>query len=139
MNARGVWGPIPAEALGLTLVHEHVLFDVSDYWQQPSEATRLARSEVPVTIDVLGEIRFDPFLLRDNLVHGDVDVAVSELGAFAARGGMTVVDATNVSMGRDPRALQRIAAARASASSWVVATTPRSASATRSGDDRSRT
>jgi phosphotriesterase-related protein len=109
VNAHGVWGPIPGTELGITLVHEHVLFDVSDYWQRPSEATRMRLAEAPVTIETLGDVRFDPFLLRDNLTHGDVDLAVEELGAFAARGGATVVDATNVSMGRDPRALRAIA------------------------------
>lgn len=109
MNAMGVLGPIPRDELGITLVHEHLLFDVSDYWSAPSEATRLARSERPVSIETLGDLRFDPFLVRDNLIQGDVDLAVAELTDFAALGGRTIVDASNASMGRDASALQRIA------------------------------
>ncbi len=109
MNALTVLGPVPAERLGTTLIHEHVLFDVSDYWNQPSEASRMARAERPVSIDTLGDLRYDPFLVRDNLVHGDVDLAVEELTRFVAQGGRTLVDPTNVSMGRDPVALAAIA------------------------------
>ena len=108
MIAETVLGPIPADELGLTLVHEHVLFDVSDYWNEPGEASRVARAGRRVSIEELGALRYDPFLLRDNLIHGDVDTAVRELEAFAHLGGMTVVDATNVSMGRDPLALRTI-------------------------------
>lgn len=109
MNAQTVLGPVPAERLGTTLMHEHLLFDVSDYWDEPTEATRIARAERPVSLEVLSDLRHDPFLLRDNLVHGDVDLAVTEARAFVAHGGTTIVDATNVSMGRDPIALRTIA------------------------------
>ncbi|MFO7590718.1 MAG: phosphotriesterase-related protein, partial [Acidimicrobiia bacterium] len=105
----GVLGPIPRDELGITLVHEHILFDVSDYWNEPSEATRVARSGLPVSIETLADLRFDPFLVRDNLIQGDVDVAVAELQALVALGGRTIVDASNVSMGRDASALQRVA------------------------------
>lgn len=109
MNARTVLGPVPPERLGTTLVHEHVLFDVSDYWNEPKEASRIARALEPVSLETLGDVRFDPFLVRDNLVHGDVELAVEELERFVAVGGATIVDATNVSMGRDPVALAAIA------------------------------
>lgn len=109
MNAQTVLGPVPAERLGVTLVHEHLLFDVSDYWREPTEATRIAQAERPVSLELLADVRYDPFLLRDNLVHGDVDLAVAEAREFVARGGATIVDATNVSMGRDPEALRTIA------------------------------
>lgn len=109
MNAQTVLGPVPAGELGTTLIHEHVLFDVSDYWNEPAEATRIARAERPVSIESLGALRYDPFLVRDNLVHGDVDLATWELERFVAHGGATLVDPTNVSMGRDPEALRTIA------------------------------
>lgn len=107
--ALGVLGRVPAEDLGVTLVHEHLLFDFSDYWQEPTNATDHLLADQPLALEHLGRLRYDPFLFKDNLVHGDIDLAFEELFPFQALGGRTIVDPTNVSIGRDPRALQRIA------------------------------
>ncbi len=109
MKAMTVLGPVAAEGLGLTLIHEHVLFDFSDYWQRPSAATDIALAEAPLGLETLGRLRYAPFLLKANLVHGDEALAARELAAFRDRGGSTLVDATNASLGRDPLALQRLA------------------------------
>ena len=44
-----VLGPIPAEQAGPTLPHEHLLIDITCYWQQPAEMTmrRFAHSLWP--------------------------------------------------------------------------------------------
>lgn len=107
--ALGVLGPIAATDLGVTLVHEHLLFDFRDYWEEPARATDHALAEQPFVLEHLGRLRYDPFLFFDNLVHGDIELALEELLYFQALGGRTVVDPTNASIGRDPRALQRIA------------------------------
>ena len=57
---------------------------------------------------MLGELRMNPFLNRDNCELVDVDAAIAELMLFVELGGQTVVDPTNLGIGRDPRALQRI-------------------------------
>lgn len=111
MNALTVLGPIPADDLGLTLMHEHLLFDFRDYWRPPDAAGDLALADAPLALPLMGRLRYDPFLFRDNLVHGDIDLTLAELEPFAALGGRTIVDPTNASLGRDPEALRRIARA----------------------------
>jgi len=72
-----VRGPVPAGALGVTLMHEHLL------------------------INLLREFRSDGLL-------NDIPLAVRELARFRDAGGGTLVDVTNASIGRDPRALRAI-------------------------------
>ena len=104
-----VLGPIPAERMGVTLMHEHILLDASKLWQCPCKASEMAIAEAPVSIDNIGELRMNPFLSRDNCFLLDVNLAAGELGRFSELGGDTVVDPTNLGIGRDPEALQRIA------------------------------
>ena len=111
MNALTVLGPVPAEALGHTLMHEHLLFDFSMCLSQPSTAAEQAIAQQTVNASILGALRFNPCVVADNLVNRDVELAIEELGAFSALGGKTLVDPTNVSIGRDPLALQKIARA----------------------------
>ena len=104
-----VLGPIPAERMGVTLMHEHILLDASKLWQCPCKASEMAIAEAPVSIENIGELRMNPFLSRDNCFLLDVNLAAGELGRFSEMGGDTVVDPTNFGIGRDPEALQRIA------------------------------
>ena len=111
MNALTVLGPVPAESLGITLPHEHLVFDFRDYFEPPNTPAGWQVAQLPVSLEVLGSLRFDPFLLLDNMLHNDTDLTVQELREFIALGGRTIVDPTNVSIGRDPLALQAIAKA----------------------------
>ncbi len=104
-----VLGPIPAERMGVTLMHEHILLDASKLWQCPCKASEMALAEAPVSIENIGELRMNPFVSRDNCFLLDVDLAAGELGRYSELGGDTVVDPTNFGIGRDPEALQRIA------------------------------
>lgn len=103
-----VLGPIPVEAMGVTLMHEHIVLDTSSWWRRPCCATDIGFAERPLSISMLGELRMNPFLNRDNCGLLDADVAIEELMRFVEYGGRTVVDPTNVGIGRDPSALQRI-------------------------------
>lgn len=103
-----VTGPIPVAEMGVTLMHEHILLDTSSWWQRPCCASEIAISEQPVTMEIIGELRMNPFLNRDNCFLTDVDLAMSELTRFADLGGHTVVDPTCFGIGRDPEALARI-------------------------------
>ncbi len=104
-----VLGPIPADRMGVTLMHEHILLDASKLWQCPCKASEMAIAEAPVSIENIGELRMNPFVSRDNCFLLDVDLAAGELGRYSELGGDTVVDPTNFGIGRDPEALQRIA------------------------------
>jgi phosphotriesterase-related protein len=103
-----VLGPLPVEDMGTTLMHEHILLDTSSWWQCPCHASELAIAQQPVNIEIIGELRMNPFMNRDNCFLLDVNLAINELGRFAELGGNTVVDPTNLGIGRDPLALQRI-------------------------------
>ena len=104
-----VLGPIPVDRMGTTLMHEHILLDASKLWRCPCTASEMAIAEQPVSQEIIGELRMNPFLSRDNCFLFDVDLAVGELGRYFELGGDTLVDPTNLGIGRDPAALQRIA------------------------------
>ncbi|SMD12050.1 phosphotriesterase-related protein [Fulvimarina manganoxydans] len=104
-------GPIPVAALGVTLMHEHILNDCSCWWNKPEEPERLHLATEPVHIGILGELRMDPFVNLHNCALDDELLAIAELSRFAGLGGRTVVDPTCRGIGRNPKALRRIAKA----------------------------
>ncbi len=109
-----VLGPVPAEDLGPTLIHEHVRMDLWPWFDAPgpeASAAERAIAELRVADDplVMGRVRANPFAVRDNLLLTDVDLAVAELARFAAAGGRTVVDLTLDEIGRDPGFLRDVA------------------------------
>jgi len=103
-----VLGPIPVEEMGITLMHEHIVLDTSSWWRRPCCATDIGMAERPLDVSMLGDLRMNPFLNRDNCGLLDADIAAEELMRFVEYGGRTVVDPTNLGIGRDPSALQRI-------------------------------
>ena len=103
-----VAGPIPVDELGVTMMHEHIVVDATSWWHCPDCAERMFLSDEPVRMGILGELRMDPFVNRDNCSLVDVDLAVSELQQFVDLGGRTIVDPTNRGMGRSPRTLRQI-------------------------------
>ena len=105
---RTVLGPIPVDAMGVTLLHEHILLDASSWWKRPCCGSEIAIAERPLDISMIGDLRMNPFLNRDNCGLLDVKAAIEELNHFVEYGGKTVVDPTNLGIGRDPSALQRI-------------------------------
>ena len=104
-----VLGPIEAEALGLTLCHEHLLISLLVWWLEPEAATEKAAAYEPVSISNLGRLRRNPHAVRDNLVMDDVDLAIKEALRFRRAEGRTIVDVTSIGIGRDPLALRTIA------------------------------
>lgn len=106
-----VLGPIPASDLGITLPHEHILNDCRCWWHKPLEPERQHLATSPVHAGILGELRMDPFVNIDNCALDDEPLAVAELLAFRHAGGRTVVDPTCRGIGRNPKALTRIAEA----------------------------
>ena len=106
-----VLGPITPEELGVTLMHEHLLLDATPWFREPEAASLRAVAHQPVSIEVLGLLRHDPFMCRDNCELLDEATATEEVRRFRLAGGETVVDPTCRGIGRDPRALKRIARA----------------------------
>lgn len=104
-----VRGPVDPGEIGATMMHEHLILDLSCNFVHPTEASLRARVHDPVTMDMLGLLRRRPFSVTlDNMVLGDEGVACEEASLFSAEGGRTIVDATSLGIGRDPRALYRI-------------------------------
>ncbi|RWL16123.1 MULTISPECIES: phosphotriesterase [Mesorhizobium] len=103
-----VLGPVPVEEMGVTLMHEHILLDGARTWKCPCHPDDMALAEQPVNIEIIGELRMNPYVNRDNVSLDDSDLALSELQRYRALGGHTVVDATNIGIGREAEKLARI-------------------------------
>jgi phosphotriesterase-related protein len=106
-----VMGPIAPSAMGVTLPHEHLISDVSNYPPEPDSAVARALSRRPVDITLLGALKRNPHAVRDNLRLDDVELAIREASCFKRAGGNTIVEVTPIGVGRDARALRAISAA----------------------------
>lgn len=105
-------GPVPARQLGITLIHEHILFAGNEgNWRKlpPPEPWRRPIAEGPLRMETIGWARKYGYEHRDNANRLDPTEACAELNWFKWAGGRTVVDQTPVSLGRDPVALRTIA------------------------------
>jgi len=109
-SVQTVRGPINSDELGITLMHEHVFCDIRKYFTRPREIAKMALADAPVSIEILGTLRRDPMICKDNLVLLDEDVQVQELKWLRQYGGRSIVDLSNIGLRRDPTALRRVSA-----------------------------
>ncbi len=109
MGVMSVCGKLEKKDLGVVTSHEHVLLDLTAFYQ----ALPVGGIDDPATQKVemwnLGILSRDCYALKDNLLLDNEDIAVKELNFFKKAGGNTVVDASLPGIGRDPKALKRIA------------------------------
>jgi len=110
-KAQTVLGAIDPDELGITHTHEHFLIDMSVWFEEPAECSQKALAHQPVSFENLGWVRYHVWDSLDNIVLMDEEVAISEGLRFKRAGGSTIVDVTNIGIGRDPLALTRIARA----------------------------
>lgn len=105
-----VRGPVPAEALGPTLMHEHLLVDLTPGVRAPGadRPEDQARWRAPITLENLDDVRRHYESYRTNLELLSREEAVAELAFFTAAGGRCIVDATSPGIGRDPLGLRGI-------------------------------
>ena len=108
-HVRTVLGDVPADQLGITLMHEHLFCDLTAYVEPPAQVTRRKLAQAKVDITNLGVLRRDPFAIWDNLVLDDFQIALEEIKRFKWAGGQTVVEVSCGGMGRDVVALRKIA------------------------------
>jgi len=106
-----VLGPIDKSDIGITLSHEHCLCDVTCGFNIPREASKKRIAYEKVNINNVGYIRYHVLDNYDNLLLLDEVLAIEELMNFKYCGGKTIVDATNIGIGRDPIALKKISLA----------------------------
>ena len=105
-----VLGPIEPAALGTTLIHEHILFDLSVYHEQrfgPGKAEPLP--DEPLGIQHLSILRNNIARLRDNVFQKDLEIGAGELDKFKALGGNSIVEVSSGGLVPDPQGLVQIA------------------------------
>ena len=110
-KAQTVLGPVPADKLGISLTHEHLLIDLGSTFSPPDDATSYSFAYQPVTAENLWWVRYNYGGNKDNMELLDEDTAIAEAARFKKSGGQTIVDATSVGIKRDPLGLARIARA----------------------------
>ena len=106
-----VLGAIDSDSLGITLLHEHVLTDLSAYFVEPTEATERKRAYEPVGLENRSWVKLNRLTSLDNLRLTDEEVAIKEALLFKAAGGNTIVEMSSIGLCRDPLGLSRIARA----------------------------
>ena len=102
-------GLITPDQLGLTLMHEHLLCDLSVRFKEPEESTKRAFAHQPFTAADRWRVLADLTSNRDNLVLDNVEASAAEAMHFKQSGGRTIVDQTTRGLGRDPTAIRAIA------------------------------
>ena len=96
---------MPADELGVTLVHEHLHLDATPLLHvHGHQATGTSE---PFDVGVAGECRWNPGAHNDNYRFVEQDAVLEDLIGYRHAGGRTIVDATPLDLGRSPRALQR--------------------------------
>ncbi|AMB59353.1 phosphotriesterase family protein [Microterricola viridarii] len=114
-----VSGPSAPHALGVTLPHEHLIANFAtpeesdEGWRRigrtrPTAAAEAAFYGAAVGIEMLGALNLGA-PNRDNMRLDHELLAIAEAGEFGRLGGGAIVDQTSIGLGRNPRALRRIA------------------------------
>lgn len=98
MGVMTIGGIVHSSELGITAPHEHALIDISAQYTKGMDSNGYTEK---VTMERLPELLYDPYALRDNLLLDDFEIAISEIGLFAAAGGRTFVDVTPPGIGRN--------------------------------------
>ena len=128
-RVQSVRGPLPPEALGFTLMHEHLFVDFLAGFDWPSQAARTDPAvyrrmqqmgwSIPqsheereffnrreLTLDMIEDLRRG-WRSRTNVRIDDEREVAQEVRAFTRLGGKAIVDVTPVGLGRDVRRLHR--------------------------------
>jgi phosphotriesterase-related protein len=108
-KAQTVLGLVDASDLGITLAHDHVLVDVSIMFVEPEDESQKELAHQKISLQNRGWVGYHWTSNRDNVELTEMDVAVAELKRFVDAGGRTIVDPTNIGLGRNPKALAEIA------------------------------
>ena len=108
LAAMTVLGPIAEDSIGITLPHEHVLLDTTSWWVKPQDPSKEAIVDKPVSIEILGDIRRDIFVNKDNMKLNSPELAVDELRDYRHVGGNTLVDVTSIGLDRQIGAVQDV-------------------------------
>lgn len=64
-----------------------------------------------MALNNLAQVWRNMFIVKDNMVQYDADLAIKELSHFKRAGGNSIVDYTNIGLGRDPASVRAISIA----------------------------
>jgi len=101
-----VLGPIAPDALGATLLHEHLLCDL-----RPVAARDSTEPEVEITLANAFDVNYRPGEHRGNHRLQDRALAAREAGLFRSQGGGTIVEMTTAGIGPDLAGLAAVSQA----------------------------
>ena len=107
--AMTVNGPILPEQIGMALMHEHLFID---FWRDKvptliTPATESSHWDEKLTLGNLHLAR-DRAPIKDNYLLKNLHLATKEAFEFKNLGGNTIVDVTNLGLGRDSLALRKV-------------------------------
>ena len=103
-----VTGPIEPDDLGVTLIHEHLYFDLTCYYQPPQDEKGERLTDQELSLSTLGWVRNNTMTSRPNLRSYDDDVIASEVELYMGLGGRAMVDCTINGIEPNPAGLRRI-------------------------------
>lgn len=103
-----VAGPVDLADLGITLPHEHLVVDWTLRHGYQTDPADLAMAGQRVQASIAWRLLDNPGSCCDNARLDNEDAIVAELSEFSARGGRTVIEVSNPSMGRNVATLRRI-------------------------------
>ncbi|WP_018566108.1 phosphotriesterase family protein [Streptomyces sp. PsTaAH-124] len=106
-----VAGPVDPSVLGPTLMHEHVFVDLRrppGFCRPGEDAPEAAE---PLTLATLARTRHGRPNADNDILGDDFDEMLTEVLAFARRGGGTLVEVSPAGLGRDPGSLLRLSRA----------------------------
>lgn len=101
-----VAGLVSASDLGHTLMHEHILFDLT-----PASQRVKPEEEVVITLENVFDVTWRPNDFPGNHRMQDVSVATREVERFRQAGGGTIVEMTIGGLFPDPKGLRQVSQA----------------------------
>jgi phosphotriesterase-related protein len=103
-KAQTVLGPVDPATLGATLMHEHVLWDIT-----PPSMRALNDPGPEITLKNAWAMNYGELNVPRNLALHDVAIAMEEVEAMREAGGRTIVELSCGGLKPDPAGLVRIA------------------------------
>ena len=110
-KAQTVLGLIDPDSLGITLPHEHFLFDATFNFVEPTEANAKLLAHQPVSLENLNWVVYHAFNSLDNYRCDDEQLIINELTPFKQAGGNTIVEQSVRGLAGNPLAALRISKA----------------------------
>ncbi|MBV6657506.1 MAG: hypothetical protein KI785_07025 [Devosiaceae bacterium] len=99
-----VTGLIEPDALGQTLMHEHLIWDI----RLPDVAAREGE-DLEITLSNCWRVNYGRKKIASNMVSRSVDLAIEEVGHMVAAGGKAIVELSSGGLRPDPDGLAEIA------------------------------